>query len=348
MKVFYEINEDEGYCIYNVFVKKNIINIDFLCSEKSSLAETYSQSINSQKNKIALIADFKSSVIEQFSINTNNNLTENQLANLINFQLQKHLPVDINKFAILYYYSCNNNNTKLLINIHCCLKNEWNDFIEHCKDNNLKFDYILFKDNHKNYAAKEDEIKDIIEQNLCDGSKNNLAEFLPENIKIKRHKAAKQICLLMLFLVILINFYRFYTKWQSQHQQFNNHVELNNQLDNKLKKLAVLTKKQQKLYKKITALINYKPGVSRIDFIVHHLHSKLPKDCMISKFDIKNNKLNLVIISSQNILKLSKILSVPSLIISDNNGETKQTLDGKNEYTIQLKFNEFALSGDGK
>ena len=329
---------------YNTHNKKNTLNIEISTSNSENLGELYLKNIKNYKHDIILITSFNSAVTERLEINVNNSLSEIQLENLIAFELQKLVPVNTSKLNIIYYYYKNSENSKIVINLHCCLKDEWQKFTEYCQNNSLKFDYIFFTDNQQKFTNNEEQIKTVLQQNIHENCKNNLSAVLPDDLIIKRHKNAKQLCFSLLFLVLIINGYQFFTSWHKQHQQYNKHVELYNDLNNKLKKVINFNKKQQKEFKKVSQIIKHKTGVSRVEFILNHLYNKIPHDCAISKFQINGNRLKLTIISSQNIMQLAKKLNLSSIITNDSGVDTKLTNDGKNQYSLDLDINEFLFT----
>ncbi len=339
---------DKTAQFYIANCKKNNFELNYHSSNTddniSDLSGVYSQNIKNNNQNIIFVGYFQSAIIETITLNVKNNLTDLQLDNLIAFELQKHVPINVDLLKIIYYYSKNNDDLKMVINLFCCLKTEWGKFEEYCTENNLKFDYIFFCDNENNEIAVEKQINGILHKCLVDCPDNNMASSLPNNLKIHRHKKAKQTFIILLALVVMINGYFFFSEWRQKQQEYTEHIQLYNKLKSKLKKAQDYNKNNKKLFANTEKIAHYQAGIQRVDFLLNYLHKKLPKKSVISSFNLTNKTLKLTIITSQNESQLMKRLKLAK-IINVEDMDSKKTRDNKNQYSLDLTVYDYYFSG---
>lgn len=335
---------------YRLVNSKNSINITF--SEESSkneclgfddnclFSQFYKSNIKNNALPLIFVGYFPSAINVILQLNIKDKLTNSQIDNLISFELQKHVPVDVELLKIIYYnLSKNTEDEKIVVHVFCCLKTEWIKFEKYCLENKLKFDYIFMIDNNLMPLSIDVQVVDMFKHIFLKIDSDNLLEAIITPLKIYRHTIAKKICLILLTLVLIINGYIFISDWNRKQLKYANNNKIVNKLTKQLKNIEKNNKINKDYFRKVNKLTNLHKGMNRIDLVIKNLIDRLPKNCVISNFELKNNALTINIISSREQNKLLERLESNKFLKAINNTDSIHP-NGIKEFKLNFEVNE--------
>lgn len=312
------------------------------------LAKFYRENIKNFSLPVIFVGYFQSAINATIKLSIKDKLTNAQLSNLIKFELQKHVPVDVELLKIIYYYPTKNGeNEKTEIQVFCCLKTEWDKFEEYCLDNNLKFDCIYLIDSHKQHLAIDVEVLKLLENAFFTANNNNLFEVVKNSMRIYRHTVAKKTFLILMTLILGINGYMFFSSWKVKHTKYTDNQNKINKLTKQLKNIQNNNRKNKTYFKKITELLKLQKGVSRVDLIMKHLIEKLPSNCVVTSFSLNNKALTLKVISPREQNRLLERLEKGHFMKAINNTDHFRPL-GIKEFTLNFEINEAVFKKGGQ